>query len=125
MLGKLRIAAVLAFLLPSLAHGADPSANLSVQVVPPGSVPNEAANAGFTTLAQAPWAETDQPRSGQVQSTAGRLPRQPGRAERRLKSTTQRSYDHIGMADSWSTRSSAGAVTMVGAMGRELSFSAR
>jgi hypothetical protein len=52
MLGKLCIAAALAFLLSALAHGAEPGANLSVQVVPPGSVPTEAANAGFATLAQ-------------------------------------------------------------------------
>jgi hypothetical protein len=40
--------------IPCLAQGADPSANLSVQVVPPGSgptVPSQAAAAGFTTLA--------------------------------------------------------------------------
>ena len=43
-----------ALFLPSLAHGADPSANLSVQVVPPGSgptLPPQAAAQGFTTLA--------------------------------------------------------------------------
>ena len=51
MLGKLCIAAALAFLLSALAHGAEPGANLS-SVVPPRSVPTEAANAGFATLAQ-------------------------------------------------------------------------
>jgi hypothetical protein len=43
-----------ALFLPSLAHGADPSANFSVQVVPPGSgptVPPQAAAQGYTALA--------------------------------------------------------------------------
>jgi hypothetical protein len=41
-------------LLPCIAYGADPSSNLSTNVVPPGSsppVPAGAAAAGFTTLA--------------------------------------------------------------------------
>jgi hypothetical protein len=52
MIKKLFFTATL--LVPCLAYGIDPSANLSVQVVPPGStpsVPAGAAAAGFTTQA--------------------------------------------------------------------------
>ena len=43
-----------ALLMPGLAHGANPTADLSVQIVPAGSapaVPAAAQAAGFTTLA--------------------------------------------------------------------------
>jgi hypothetical protein len=52
MIRKLLYLTVL--LLPGIAHSADPSADLSVNVVPPGSTPPApagAAAAGFTTLA--------------------------------------------------------------------------
>jgi hypothetical protein len=40
-----------ALLVPGLAHGADPSANLPIQIVPASAVPAPAQAAGFTTLA--------------------------------------------------------------------------
>ncbi len=52
MIKKLFFAAAL--LAPGLVYAADPSANLSVEIVPAGSdpaVPAQAAAAGFTTLA--------------------------------------------------------------------------
>jgi hypothetical protein len=59
----------------------------------------------------APWAETDQPCGGQAKSAAGSC-----RVSRRVANddSNQRLNDHIGMAASWSARSSAGAVTKVG-----------
>jgi hypothetical protein len=39
-----------ALLVPGLAYGADPSANLPIQIVPAAAVPAAAQAAGFTTL---------------------------------------------------------------------------
>jgi hypothetical protein len=59
----------------------------------------------------APWAETDQPCGGQVQSAAGSC-----RVSRRVANddSNQRLNDQIGMAASWSARPPTGEVVKVG-----------